>query len=216
VTLLFTSSRQPTAESFFGRGGVDALNAFLTLAKHRPWLRLLVRTGLPPNISDRLMDEILNHPQIEWYPDRLDWSEYRRLFERADIYLLPAVTAYRNGLVQARQWSVVPVVSDGAHMREMVQDGITGVIVKGRRSVSNLNTSNGRFVQDWVSILQANDQPADPAFFQKYVAALGELVDNRPLLRRLQENCLRHEDTTMMSAEDVYRFEDILSMACDL
>lgn len=213
LVLLFTASRNTADETFYARGGVDVLAAFAVLAEEEPRLRLLLRTPLPRTLGPRLRALVHEHPRIEHYPEPLPWDRYRGLFERADLFLLPGVTAYRNGLVQAMGWGVVPVLSDGAHMAELVEDGETGVIVPGRARRSGLEPGGKCFVQDWTALLQATDGPADPAFFEAFVDALRTLIRSPERLASLQRTNLAADHAYRMSSADLERFAQVLRHA---
>lgn len=212
-TLLFSSSFYHNNENVFLRGLVDVLWAFLSLDDSVPNLRLLLRTPLPSNLGDRLRSLIENHPGIEWYPEKLPWSEYKTLLERADLFLLPAVTAYRNGLVQAMRHGIVPVVSDGAHLPELVEHGINGIVVPGRGNTSCIDIAGRRINQNWVNILSATDTPVNQDFQNRYVDALKEVLTNPKLLDRLRSNLHEVSSRYIPGISDEEAFVQTLALA---
>lgn len=214
-TLLFTSSRHATAENFYARGGVDVLYTFERLAPRFPKLRLILRASLPATLSPRLRRLVEIHPRIEHYPDMLPWPAFRRLFQRASIFTLPGVTAYRNGLVQAMGWGVVPLVSDGAHMAELVEDQVTGLVVPGRAALSRFDESSGCMLQRWSCLLQATDAPADPLFATRYQEALCSLLEKQEHLARLRQANISGQNPNRMTPDDLARFQRTISMALD-
>ena len=214
-TLLFTSSRHANGENFYARGGVDVLNSFEKLESSFHNLRLIVRSPLPATLSSHLRQLVETHPRIEHYPDPLPWPAFRRLFQRASIFALPGVTAYRNGLVQAMGWGVVPLVSDGAHMAELVEDGVTGTIVPGRAALSRFDEASGCMLQRWACLLQATDAPADPVFAARYRDALRGLLENPSRLAQLRQANMSRPNLNRMTADDLIRFQSTISAALD-
>ncbi|WP_395453956.1 hypothetical protein ACHMW5_08540 (plasmid) [Azospirillum melinis] len=214
-TLLFTSSRHATGENFYARGGVDVLNTFEYLASSFPDLRLILRSPLPATLSSRLRQLVETHPRIEHYPDPLPWPAFRRLFQRASIFALPGVTAYRNGLVQAMGWGVVPLVSDGAHMADLVEDGVTGTIVPGRAALSRFDEASGCMIQRWACLLQETDAPADPVFAARYRDALRGLLEDPNRLAQLRQANMSRPNLNRMTTDDLIRFQSTISAALD-
>jgi len=213
ATVLFTTSRHAIDETFYARGGVDVLYAFEQTAPHFPQLRLILRAPLPATLSPRLRRLVQAHPRIEWYPDPLPGPAFRHLFRRASLFALPGVTAYRNGLIGAMAAGVVPLVSDGAHMEDLVTDGRTGWVVPGRAGLSHFQEAERRFVQDWVCLLQATDGPADIGFAIRYTRGLQRLLSDLPLLARLRAANLCESNPHLATARDLERFRRTLAEA---
>jgi glycosyltransferase involved in cell wall biosynthesis len=111
VTLFFAASAAFTADGFFARGGVDVLNAFADLSEEFDQLCLILRGQLPAILSPRLVHLARKHPRIQWVPDRLSQAEHEDLLHRSDIFVMPSIGIYRNGLTQALRLGLVPVVS---------------------------------------------------------------------------------------------------------
>ena len=177
VTLMFTASANWRDENFYSRGGVDVLNAFLDLAEAYPGLRLILRSQLPETLSPRLRAAVESHPRIVWRPGFLAWDAFRQLLLEADLFVMPSVGIYRNGLVQAMRWGIVPVISDAMHAHEMVADGTTGVIVRGRGFRASVSAADHRYIGDWSDIMRATDRPADRTFHERFQAALVALIE---------------------------------------
>jgi glycosyltransferase involved in cell wall biosynthesis len=197
VTLLFTASFRAIESGFYMRGGVDVLNAFLALAETHPQLRLILCGPLPGNLAPRLVQAIEAHPAVEWHPGFVPTAEYEAIYQRSDIFVMPSVTVFRNGLVRAMAHGVVPVVSDCYYAEEFVTDGVNGLVVPGRRHMADVAPEGGRFRTDWRALYAATNEPADPMFHAAFVDALRRLINDRDLRsamsQRVQADADRHE-----------------------
>jgi glycosyltransferase involved in cell wall biosynthesis len=184
-TWLFTSSAATRPENFFLRGGVDVLNAFVELSEEDPGLRLILRSALPETLSPRLKDLVKNHPQIRFEPDPLDWGAYQAILRSADVFVMPSSGMFRNGLVQAMRWGLVPVISDCLYAEEMVQHGETGLIVRGRARHMRTQGSLPGFRSDWAELYRAVDRPADLSFYAELKSTLRNLGQDPERIRRI-------------------------------
>jgi glycosyltransferase involved in cell wall biosynthesis len=215
VTLLFTSSLRWKEEGFYARGGVDVVNAFLALAETHPGLRLILRSGLPASLSPRLREAITSHPRILWRPDFMDWPAYRAMLLEADLFVMPAVTMYRNGLIQAMRWGIVPVIADCMHAHELVRDGETGLVVRGRGHRASVSAADGRYVGDWVDLLRGVDRPADATFFERFTEALTGLIATPARIATLRARLLADPGSHCYGPADRDRFAGLLARALD-
>jgi len=187
LRLLFTSSRNFTEEGFYYRGGVDVLNAFLDLVEEGAHIELVLRTPLPETLSERLRKAVHDHPRIRWVPGYLPAEDYEALFASADIFAMPASVLYRNGVAHAMRLGLVPLVSDIAGMEDLVQDGDTGIVVRGRGHMLRIDRDPPGVRQDLLPVLRANDRPCDPKFFAALKEALRAQMADRASLDRLSE-----------------------------
>jgi glycosyltransferase involved in cell wall biosynthesis len=215
VTLLFTASANWRDEGFYGRGGVDVLNAFLDLAEQHSALRLILRSGIPMNLSPRLRRAVTNHPRIFWRPGFLPLAEFRSLLIEADLFVMPSVGVYRNGLVQAMSWGIVPVVSDAMHAHELVADGETGLVVTGRGCRASVCAADQRYVGDWSDVLRATDCPADRMFYERFVGALAGLIAAPERIASFRERLLANPGTHCHGEADRRRFVATLQAAIE-
>lgn len=209
VRMLFTSSFQSRDEGFFHRGGVDALAAFLELAQEYNDVELVIRAKIPSTLGDGLRRKALEHPRIRWIENHMPSEDYRALMASADLFLLPAVVLFRNGLVQAMEAGQVPVVSDVAGVGSLVHSGENGIVVPGRGALTTLDGAAGIFRHDWVPLLQAVDAPADPAFYAAFANALRHLLGNRSEIQRMSEHNLTRL-TQIPPPDDIDRFRTVM------
>jgi glycosyltransferase involved in cell wall biosynthesis len=212
VRMLFTSSFQSRDEGFFHRGGVDALAAFLELAQEHEDVELVIRAKLPLILGDDLRTKALEHPRILWIENHMPSEDYRALMASADLFLLPAVVLFRNGLAQAMEAGQVPVVADVAGVDSLVHSGENGIVVPGRRTLTTLDGSAGILRHNWVPLLQAVDAPADPAFYAAFTNALRHLLANRSEIQRMSERNLTRL-TQAPFPDDFDRFQTVMTDA---
>lgn len=205
VTLFVPTSADARTEIFYLRGGVDILNAFAELSAGLPFLRLILRGPLPPGLSTQLRQLVQTHPAIRWLPDYLSSAEYEQILRHADVMLLPSVATFRNGLVQAMGWGMVPVTSDAYYNAEIVQDGVSGVVVPGRARLAYETEVPAGFVADWCEIYRARDEPSDPDFFAAFKASLRALVTDRAMIARISSYNLRTPSRHLASEESIAR-----------
>ncbi|MGB8842091.1 MAG: glycosyltransferase, partial [Aliidongia sp.] len=213
VTLLFTASANWRDEGFYIRGGVDVLNTFLELAERYPTLRLILRSRLPDTLSARLREAVAGHPRIIWRPGFVAWEEFRQLLSEADLFVMPSVGIYRNGLVQAMRWGIVPVISDAMHAHEMVADGTNGLVVNGRGFRASVSATDQRYVGDWSDLLRATDRPADPTFHARFQAALAGLIEAPERIAAFRANLLEAPSRHCYGEADRRRFVTTLQDA---
>jgi glycosyltransferase involved in cell wall biosynthesis len=210
VRLLFTSSHVSRPDGFFHRGGVDVLAAFLDLAAEFDDIELTMRAAPPPALGEDLRRRALAHPRIRWISRRLDDDAFAGLMAQTDIFLLPSVVLFRNGLIQAMKAGAVPVVSDMPGAAALVDDGENGLIVSGRGRLTTISRSPPILRHDWDEVLQAEDAPSDPVFFASFKAALRRLLTDRELLARLSRRNMAADPETWGGAADLARFADVM------
>jgi len=210
LTMLFPTSADARTEIFYMRGGVDVLNAFAAAHLEHPCLRLIVRGPLPDNLSPRLKTLVERHPAIEWLPDHMPWSEYEQILRRADLVVVPSVVTFRNGLAQALNWGLVPIVSDGCYNTEVVEHGVAGLVVEGRRDLAHEIADPPGFVTDWRALYQARDLPMDRDFCDRLTAAMAQVAIDRSLVARISEHNLTVRSQHLMSQGDVDRLNQLV------
>ena len=72
--------------------------------------------------------------RIEWIEQFLDMDEQMALFVAADVMLLPSAGLHSLTLMQALAAGAIPVVTDTWGTEHYVEDGRTGVVLRGVRS----------------------------------------------------------------------------------
>lgn len=207
IRMLFTSSFHAREEDFFYRGGVDVLTAFLDLADSFD-IELILRAAIPSTLGPNLRHRALNHPRIRWITGFVPDPEYQALIQECDLFLLPSVVLYRNGLVQAIRAGQVPVVSDMPGIEPLVK-GANGIVVPGRRRLTILDATTQTLRHEWHYLLQAVEVPADSEFQQAFAAALRRLLANpASITARANDNLATAHDGH--DDEDQRRFTQVM------
>jgi glycosyltransferase involved in cell wall biosynthesis len=179
LDLLFVNSWSQIPACFYGRGGLDVLEAFAILRERYPQLRLTLRTSLP-----LLADHYHRLIESGWVRiiDRfLNAEEMAELHAQSHIFLLPAARVHIVSLLQAMAHGLAVVASDGWGIQEYVRHERNGLIVKGRYGRTS-------WVNEQAGILCEHYDPthtADPEVVQGIVEAVSRLVEEPGLRRRL-------------------------------
>lgn len=179
VTLLFSNSWHQDPRSFYLRGGLDVLEAFMILRQRRSNVRLVIRSELPADLDPRYV-AAARLPEVEVLDQKLSDVEMEALLASADIYVLPSARLHVVSVLQALARGMATVVSDGWGMREYVEDGVTGVVVRGRAGTTSWTDSQG--------VLRENYTPtfsSTPALVQELTGALERLIDDAQWRRQL-------------------------------
>ncbi len=209
VTLFFAASASFSPDGFFGRGGVDVLNAFDELSAEFGELRLILRGQLPAILSERLRRLVREHPAIRWIPERLPHEQHEALLRESDIFVMPSIGIYRNGLIQALRYGLVPIVADCFYAEDFIEPGVTGLIARGRSHITA--ALPGRFRSDWRHLYAATDRSGDQAFYANFKDAIRQLVTDRVLLQRISARNIAVPTPHDMRQEDIDRFRDVIA-----
>lgn len=215
LTVLFTTSRVAADETFLYRGGVDALNAIVDLAEEGENIRLIVRAPAPGILADRLKRLLAGHPAIEWRPEPMSDEDFAELRRRSHIYLMCGGVLYRNGLTEAIEAGLVPVVSDILGIEDFVTHGVNGIVVPGRGELVRLTASPPRLEQDLRVLLGAVDRPAQLGFYDALKAALRKLGRDRSCLVRMGATNRSSTPAVLYSPRDIQVFDQALARWLD-
>ena len=179
INLLFVNSWSQIPACFYGRGGLDVLEAFATLRERYPQLRLTMRTSLP-ELADRY-HQIIEAGWVRVIDRFLSAEEMEALNAESHLFLLPAARIHVVSLLQAMSYGLAVVTSDGWGIDEYVQHERNGLIVKGRYGKTS-------WVDEQAGILCENYDPThtpDPEVVQGIVEAVSRLIEDTALRRRL-------------------------------
>lgn len=124
------------AKSFRLRGGISCLKLALHLARERPDAVFHFHASRPPDgiLSAAGIDlRELAHREV----DRIVWIDHAlpdallvRLVSRCHMMLLPAAETDSFAVLLAMANGAVPVVTDAAGTGALVEDGVTGAVIK--------------------------------------------------------------------------------------
>jgi glycosyltransferase involved in cell wall biosynthesis len=177
--ILFTNSWSQIPACFYGRGGLDVLEAFGILHERYPQLRLTMRTSLP-ELADRY-HRVIESGWVRVINRFLSAEDMAALHAESHIFLLPSARVHIVSLLQAMSYGLSIVTSDGWGIEEYVNNETNGLIVKGRYGKTS-------WVNEDAGFLCENYDPthsSDPVVVQGIVDAVSRLVEAAALRRRL-------------------------------
>lgn len=160
VEILFTGSWHQREPSFFLRGGLDLVLAFLHVEKQFPHLRLTLRAAWPQALESSALNQIVReHPKITLLPDMVTDDQLLDLFIRADIFFLDAASVHSVSLLRAMFCGAACIVSDAPGYEEYVTHGESAIIVPGRAAkVYSEDPASGWVRCDFNSMYQLNSE----------------------------------------------------------
>lgn len=190
-TFLFTSSANQNSNAFELRGGMVALKFAERYLRSGRDGRFIFRVMRPSDnyFTNAGVDiEFLRKEEdsrILWLGGYLREQEQLRLFACADVMLLPGVNLHSVTLMQAMAAGAIPVVTDTHGPDRFVDDGETGIILKGVRSaVWEEDPECG------VPIDRHDHFPSlVPMLAEQLFGRLTPILDNRALLAGIQAKC---------------------------
>jgi glycosyltransferase involved in cell wall biosynthesis len=192
VRLLFVGSPDAGVD-FVHKGGVEVLEAFRSLQKEFDNIELVIRANVPLEIKAKfhgmqnvvIIERILPRPALE------------DLFKSADIFVQPTYDTPFGAFLEAMSYEL-PVVTRMAFANsEIVDDGKTGLIAKGQRTIDFLYNYDG-----WVMVpvgatpyrssFEKAIRVTDPFFVQDLTEKLARLIENQSLRKEMGKKA-RHE-----------------------
>jgi hypothetical protein len=141
-TFLFSSSFHDDPINFTRCGGHIALmfaERFLRSGREgrfvfhsrRPPRAELVKSGADAGFLDAVAGR-----QLRWIEEYLPEREQLRLFGLADFVLLPSLNLHSVTIMRALAAGAVPVVSDIVGTDQYIEDGVTGIVLRGIREAA--------------------------------------------------------------------------------
>lgn len=128
------SSRLPGAYlyDFYQKGGQEALETFARLKPAYPQLEIVMRAAVPPELKRKYG----SLPGLRILEEVIPWQELEEEFKSADIFLFPSHQVPPWGVILDAMSYELPVVTTDVYANpELVEDGKTGLVVKGSASV---------------------------------------------------------------------------------
>ncbi|WP_372400669.1 glycosyltransferase (plasmid) [Azospirillum sp. HJ39] len=214
-TWLFTSSFFPSDLFFRMRGGIETLCAFLTLSKEFPDIELILRSHLPSSLPDGLTEAAANHPRIRHYPEAVDADTLAQLYAEADLYLMPCPIIYRNGLAEALQAGLVPVVANTFGIEDFVRDGENGLVIGGLESIARLGSDPPEFVYRTAE-LWSNRMEVRSGFLVELEDRLRRLLRTPEIFAHLAANNRTKPSEMVFGQLDATAFADCMHEALSM
>ena len=192
INILFSNSWHQQEGGFFFRGGIDAIIAFIFIAKQYPDVSLIIRSTIPDNVKMLLKDLILEK-RIQIFEDKLDSKKWDEIKSKCHIYLLPAARIHVASLLEAMSCGMAVICSDGWGFEEYIEDGVNGLIVSGRYgNVSWIDSENG-LLREYYSPMFAENE----SVIIQIMAKIEYLMEN-------PERFLEIRKTARQTVEDKY------------
>jgi glycosyltransferase involved in cell wall biosynthesis len=206
VHLLFIGNR------FYAKGGREVLEAFEVL-RNRYRVRLtMICSDIPDEVRARyascqdlsLLPRLLPGRRLKLTVrntiTRLGWPVYQalprdeiiRLYEQADIFVLPdfmdSMVVYPEAMAHG-----IPVVStDSPPTPEFVEDGVTGFLIPS--PIFFLGKGLLKRWMDWYSFVEIIKKSEFPAMVGALVEKLSILIENRDVRERMGAEAKRRVD----------------------
>jgi glycosyltransferase involved in cell wall biosynthesis len=128
---LFTTSWHQHTDSFYSRGGVDAVKIFAELSRKHPGLELVIRCRIPEDVPEEIR-ALLNAPNVRILDGKLDAADMSKLFAEAEFYLLPAASLHSMSTLEAMANGCICVLADAWGNDEYLAHGVNGLRIRGR------------------------------------------------------------------------------------
>lgn len=170
---------------FHIKGGREVLEAFARLKPTYPNLELVVRAGVPPAIKEKFEGT----PGLRFIEQQIPWAQLEEEFKAADIYLFPChQTTPWAGILDAMSYELPIVTTDVYANPELVQDGVTGFLVKASDRVSYYDPDE-KFIPPMVTprraeFLRAIEQ-VDSRVVDELATKTALLIENKELRRSM-------------------------------
>lgn len=166
--ILFTNSFHGYAESFWLRGGVTTLLAYSLVKKHIP-LSLTIVSKIPKDLPPDILD-ILADPEIH-LQERVSEIEMQRLYDTADVLMLPSVCLHSMSLARAVCSGTYVISADAPGVDEVITNTSRGHIVNTvRASVYFKDAKADIWLDNFSNIQQINFDNAVPVATALYQA----------------------------------------------
>lgn len=170
---------------FHMKGGKEVLETFAKLRPVYPELELVVRASVPPDLKRKYE----GFPGLRIIELPIPWRELEDEFKRADIYLFPChQTTPWGSILDAMSFELPVITTDVYANPELVQDGISGFLVKASSRVPYYDPDE-KFIPPMVTprrreFLEAIRQ-TDVHVIDDLCAKVALLVENQELRRKM-------------------------------
>ncbi len=179
VKLLFVGSGTSRG-GFDYRGGRETLEAFVSLRQRYPYLELVVRSDVHPDVKRRYHGV----PGLTIIDRLISREELDREFRSADIFIIPSHNTSPMIMLDAMSYELPIITIDSWANPEYVDNGKTGFVARRSSRLSRYyaDTCQPGFVDE--GFLKAIGSP-DPAVVADIAEKISVLIENPELRRRL-------------------------------
>ena len=112
-------------EDFHHKGGKEVLRAFEMISREREDVEFIMRSVIPPEFSEA-SKRVRNLTLIQ---EPIPWDRMEELFATADIFVFPSHQTPAMVFLDAMSYGLPIVTTDVWANREMVLDGVNGILV---------------------------------------------------------------------------------------
>jgi glycosyltransferase involved in cell wall biosynthesis len=187
VRILFIGSSNHTGE-FWSKGGFEVLESYRRLRqRYGEAVELNFRCWMP----DELSSEYGQDPGIRHLPGYLPKEDLDRLFWESDIFLFPSHHTPGMAILEAMRFGLPVVTKDIWANRELVEDGVTGFLVKPSEKVPYYLPG---FVPNWSmdrGPFMAHMRHRDDRVLGDLAEKLGQLVEDESLRAKMGQEARR-------------------------
>ncbi|MDG6998468.1 MAG: glycosyltransferase family 4 protein [Nitrososphaerota archaeon] len=186
TSILFVNSGNAnTIDSFYMKGGHDVVRAFLSLYRRNKNIRLVIRSRVPPNLSEWLA----RHPAITVVDQVISPRLMDGLWKQADIFVHPHYGNLSNSILDAMAYGLPVVTSDAWATTEIVENGVNGFTVHNPIAAENLDGALFH-VADWRYRARVLGSRQDQ-MSEELVERLTVLIEDHRLRLRVGDNAYR-------------------------
>ncbi|VVB74134.1 D-inositol-3-phosphate glycosyltransferase [uncultured archaeon] len=143
---------------FYSKGGMETVAAFDRLSKTHD-VRLHMVTRVPPDVKKRFE----GNKNMIFY-NRISEAELNSLYATADVFMLPYhLDSLGYVIMEAMAQGLPCIISDNYAGKELVEDGVSGLLVKDR-------IENYRFDDNFRTVVPPISRDEDTLFFNQLQA----------------------------------------------
>jgi len=125
ITLLFI------ARYFIGKGGFEAVEVMNTLTTKYNRLNAIVISDAPKEI----LKKYSNNKKIKFMPLMAQKKVFGEIYSNSDILVYPGYSdSFGFAMLEAMSFGIPIITCDGQSRREIIEEGKTGFIAKGKNS----------------------------------------------------------------------------------
>jgi glycosyltransferase involved in cell wall biosynthesis len=119
--------------NFVLRGGREVLSAFDSLDRQRIDFRLVIRAQINLDALPLNHQRLLHSPKVVWIQDPIPKSAMDQYLAESYAFLLPAYRIHVISTLQALNFGIPLIVSDGWGFNEFVEHEKNGLVIEGFR-----------------------------------------------------------------------------------
>jgi glycosyltransferase involved in cell wall biosynthesis len=111
---------------FYGKGGLEVLEAFDVLSASYPHVELVMRASIPPDVRHKYD----KHPRIAFIEEVVPGEVMDGLFKTSDIFVFPSHQVTPTIFPEVMSYELPIVTKDLSANAEFVRDGVNGLLVR--------------------------------------------------------------------------------------